>query len=206
MADEIPTFQFEDVPLDDARRMGRGPRMEPMLYDTLRHKIQALSSEATRIRLGPEITPQRMKNYILRMARELNVPVTVRRVPGGVIFWRSSEEDLQQAQGTASRLHPAQRQGRAHRGRRKRPSSITPLRGEEHTMATYEDVLAEILYEVTNRPRVSVQALIAPLSEVLGYETKLEDTRTETERDAWLMKLRLEKPRILHWLAERGHP
>jgi hypothetical protein len=52
--------------------------MEPMLYDTLRHKIQSLSSEATRIRLGPEITPQRMKNYILHMARELDVPITVR--------------------------------------------------------------------------------------------------------------------------------
>jgi hypothetical protein len=73
-------------------------------------------------------------------------------------------------------------------------------------MATYEDVLAEILYEVTNRPRLSVQALIAPLSDVLGYEINLEDTLTETERDAYLMKLRLEKPRILHWLAERGHP
>jgi len=38
-----------------------------------------------------------MKNYLLRLARELNVPVTVRRVPGGVIFWRSSDEDVQQA-------------------------------------------------------------------------------------------------------------
>jgi hypothetical protein len=44
MADEIPTFQFEDVPLDEARRMGRGPRMEPMLYDTLRQKIRSLST------------------------------------------------------------------------------------------------------------------------------------------------------------------
>jgi hypothetical protein len=122
MADELPTFQFEDVPLDEARRMGRGPRMEPMLYDTLRQKIQSLSSEAVRIHLGPEIRPERMKNYLLRIARELNVPITVRRVPSGVIFWRSSEEDLQQAQETASRLHPAQRQGPAHRGRRKRPS------------------------------------------------------------------------------------
>src|SRR5215216_5163419 len=122
MADQPSSFQFEDVPLDEARRMGRGPRMEPMLYDTLRQKIQSLSSEAVRIHLGPEIRPERMKNYILRMARDLDVPVTVRRVPGGVIFWRSSEEDLQQAQGTASRLQAAQRQGRAHRGRRKRPS------------------------------------------------------------------------------------
>jgi hypothetical protein len=121
MANQPSSFQFEDVPLDEARRMGRGPRMEPMIYDTLRQKIQALSSEATRIRLDPEITPQRMKNYILRIARELNVPVTVRRVPGGVIFWRSSEEDLQQAQEAASRLQTAQRRPQTRpRGRRPR--------------------------------------------------------------------------------------
>jgi hypothetical protein len=121
MADQAPSFQFEDVPLDEARRMGRGPRMEPMLYDTLRQKIQSLSTEATRIRLGPEITPQRMKTYILRMARDLDVPVTVRRVPGGVIFWRSSEEDLQQAQETASRLQSARQPPQATRpGRRRR--------------------------------------------------------------------------------------
>src|ERR687895_2583485 len=107
MAESPPPIQFEDVPLDEARRMGREPRMEPMLYDTLRQKIQSLSGEAVRIHLGPEITPQRMKNYILRIARDLNVPVTVRRVPGGVIFWRSSEEDLQQAQEAASRLQSA---------------------------------------------------------------------------------------------------
>jgi hypothetical protein len=92
LADEIPTFQFEDVPLDEARRTGRGTRMEPMLYDTLRQKIRSLSTDATRIRLGSEMIPQRMKNYLLRMASELDVPVTVRRVPGGLIFWRSTDE------------------------------------------------------------------------------------------------------------------
>ena len=119
MADQPPSFQFEDVPLDEARRMGRGPRMEPMLYDTLRQKIQSLSSEAVRIHLGPEIRPERMKNYLLRMAHDLNVPVTVRGVPGGVIFWRSTEEDTQQAQEVGARLQTAQRrpQGRS-RGRR----------------------------------------------------------------------------------------
>jgi hypothetical protein len=72
-------------------------------------------------------------------------------------------------------------------------------------MATYEDVLAEILYEVTNRPRLSIHEVIAPLSEFLGYEIQLDDPLTEPELDAWLMKLRQEKPRILHWLTERGH-
>jgi hypothetical protein len=72
-------------------------------------------------------------------------------------------------------------------------------------MATYEDVLADILSEVTHRPRLSVQALIAPLSDVLGYEIRLEDTLTETERETWLMKLRQEKASILRWIVEGGH-
>jgi hypothetical protein len=74
MADPSSAFQFEDVPLDQARMISRGPRMEPMLYDTLRQKILSLSTEATRIHLGPEIRPQRMKKYLLRIAAELGSP------------------------------------------------------------------------------------------------------------------------------------
>jgi hypothetical protein len=101
--------------------MGRGPRMETMLYDTLRNKIQTLSAEATRVRLGPEIRPERMKNYILRIACELNVPVTVRKIPGGVVFWRSTDADRHQANESAERLQGAQRgrrRGRTGRQRR----------------------------------------------------------------------------------------
>jgi hypothetical protein len=121
MAEQPQMFQFEDIPLEEARRMRRGPRMEPLLYDTLVKKIQSLSADAVRVRLGPEVTPQRMRNYIQQIARELNVPVTVRRVPGGVLFWRSTDEDIQQAQETANRLQRAQRQQTARpRGRRPR--------------------------------------------------------------------------------------
>jgi hypothetical protein len=120
MADQSSPLQFEDVPLEEARRMGRGPRMEPMLYDTLRQKIQSLAGDAVRVRLGPEIRPERMKTSILRIARELNMPVTVRKVAGGVLFWRSHEEDLQQAQETATRLQTAQR-GQQTRPRGRRP-------------------------------------------------------------------------------------
>lgn len=110
MADQSSLFWFEDVPLDEARRMSRGPRMEPMLYDTLRQKIQSLSGEAVRIHLGPEIRPGRMKTYLLRIAKELGIPVTVRRIGGGLLFWRSSDEDIRQAQETASRLQTIRRQ------------------------------------------------------------------------------------------------
>jgi hypothetical protein len=118
MHDDI---EFEDIPMERARLMGRGPRMEPLLYDTLKKKIQTLSDDAVRIRLGPEITQQRMRNYILRIARDLNVPVTVRRVAGGLLFWRSSDEDRQQAQEVGKRLQGTRhKRSRAKGGRRRR--------------------------------------------------------------------------------------
>jgi hypothetical protein len=91
--------------------------MEPMRYDTLRQQIQTLSSEAVRIHLGPEITPTRMKNYLLHIARELNVPITIRRVSGGVLFWRSTD-DVQQTKEIRGRLQTAQRSRQVRQGRR----------------------------------------------------------------------------------------
>jgi hypothetical protein len=44
MAESNPAITFEDVPLDQARRIGRGPRMEPLLYNTLRTKRESLST------------------------------------------------------------------------------------------------------------------------------------------------------------------
>jgi hypothetical protein len=73
------------------------------------------------VRFGPEIRPERMKNYILRMLCSLNVPVTVRRVPGGLIFWRSTDEDVQQANEAEARRQTAQRRQMSRpRGRRPR--------------------------------------------------------------------------------------
>jgi hypothetical protein len=109
MAQESTSIQFEDIPLDQARQMGRGPRMDPVLYRTLREKIQSLDNTAARMLLPAGATPAAMKNRILRVAAEINVPVTIRKVPGGLLFWRSTEEDRQQAQETASRLQTAQR-------------------------------------------------------------------------------------------------
>ena len=120
MADQSSSFQFEDIPLDEARRMGRGPRMDPTLYQALKGKIEALDNTATRVTLPEGISPTTMKNRILRIAAELNTPVTVRRVPGGLLFWRSTDEDLKQAQELRQRLQPARPSRRARPGQRQR--------------------------------------------------------------------------------------
>jgi hypothetical protein len=121
MAEHPPSIQFEDVPLEEARRMGRGPRMDPQLYQALRTRIQALSDQAVRLTIPDGTSPATMKNRIQRVAAALGIPVTIRRAPGGLLFWRSTDEDIQQAKEVGSRLQTAQRQPQARpRGRRRR--------------------------------------------------------------------------------------
>jgi hypothetical protein len=121
MAEQPPPIQFEDVPLDEARCMGRGPRMQPELYNVLREKIQSLDNTATRMALPEGTNPTTMKNCILRVAAELGIALTIRRVPGGLLFWRSTDEDLQQAKEIGARLQTAQQRPQSRpRGRRPR--------------------------------------------------------------------------------------
>jgi precorrin-4 methylase len=121
MADPASPFHFEDIPVDQARLMGRGPRMDPELYHALREKIQSLDTTATRMTIPEGISPTTMKNRILRVAAELGMLVTIRKVPGGLLFWRSSEEDMQQAKEVGARLQTVRRRPQTRpRGRRPR--------------------------------------------------------------------------------------
>jgi hypothetical protein len=120
MAQSVPQIHFEDIPIAIARAIGRGPRMDPGLYHSFKEKIQSLDNTATRLTIPEGTTATTMKNRLLRVAAELNIPLTVRRVPGGLLFWRSTDDDVQQAKEVASRLQSAQRRGGARPGRRRR--------------------------------------------------------------------------------------
>jgi hypothetical protein len=60
MAEQPSPIQFEDVPLEEARRMSRGPRMDPELYHALKDKIQSLNKTATRMLLPEGTSPTTM--------------------------------------------------------------------------------------------------------------------------------------------------
>jgi hypothetical protein len=81
--------------------------MDPELYRALTQKIQSLDTTAARMSLSEGTNPTTMKNRILRVAAALGIPITIRRVPGGLIFWRSTDEDRQQAQEIVTRLQSA---------------------------------------------------------------------------------------------------
>jgi hypothetical protein len=121
MADPSSSIQFEDVPLEKARLMGRGPRMDPQLYQELRTRIQSLSDQAVRMTIPDGTSQTTMKNRILRVAAEFGTPVTIRRVSGGLLFWRSTDEDIQLAKEVGARLQTTQRRPQTRpRGRRPR--------------------------------------------------------------------------------------
>ena len=94
--------------------------MDPELYQALKGKIQSLDNTATRITISEGTSPTTMKNRILRVAGELKTPLTIRKVPGGLLFWRSTAEDLEQAKAVAQRLQPARRKGQTRVNRRRR--------------------------------------------------------------------------------------
>ena len=120
MAQRPPTIACEGVPVDEACRMSRGPRMDPELYHALKQHIQLLDNTATRLSLPDGTSPTTMTNHIRHVAAALGVPVTIRRVPGGLIFWRSTDEDLQQAQQMATRRQSARQPPQAAHSRRRR--------------------------------------------------------------------------------------
>jgi hypothetical protein len=106
MAEPLPSFQFEDIPIDEARRMRRGPRMGPELYHALKEKIRSPDT-AARMLLPDGTRPTTMKPCSLRVTAALHIPVTIRRVPSGLIVWRSTDEDRRQAQESAARRQSA---------------------------------------------------------------------------------------------------
>jgi hypothetical protein len=82
MDERSPIVECEDVPLDEARRTSPGPRMDLELYHALKQKIQSLDNIASRLTTPVGTSVTTMKNRILHVAAELNIPVTIRKVPG----------------------------------------------------------------------------------------------------------------------------
>jgi hypothetical protein len=68
--------------------------MDPQFYQELRTRMQSLSNQAVRMAVPDGTSLTTMKNRIRHVAAELGIPVTIRRVPGGLLFWRSTEADI----------------------------------------------------------------------------------------------------------------
>jgi hypothetical protein len=59
---------------------------------------------------------QEIYHALKRVTAGLKMPVTVRKVPGGLLFWRSTDDDRQQAQDVVQWSQTARSKGRSRLG------------------------------------------------------------------------------------------
>jgi hypothetical protein len=82
--------------------------MDPELYRALKEKIASLDNTVTRVPIPEGTRPTTLKHRILRGTAELSIPVTVRRVLGGLLFWRLTDEDLSWSSKNRHSVKPPQ--------------------------------------------------------------------------------------------------
>jgi hypothetical protein len=66
--------------------------------------VLSLGNTATDLTIPEGMSSTTMKNRTVRVAAEVGIPVTIRRVSGGLPVWRSTNEDLPQAAEVHGRL------------------------------------------------------------------------------------------------------
>ena len=131
-------WTFESLPLEEAMRLARASRMDEAEYSMLREQLTRLAedqSASVRITPPPAVSYQKARNHCLKVAKNLGVPITVRRAPGGqIVCWKATAQEiaLREKRGVALQRRRAQQTSEkalsARRGaKRKSASTQTTL-------------------------------------------------------------------------------
>ena len=91
-------WKFESLPLEEAMRLARASRMDEGEYSRLREQLTRLAedqSASVRITPPPAVSYQKARNHCLKVAKNLNVAITVRRAPGGqIVCWKATAQEM----------------------------------------------------------------------------------------------------------------
>ena len=108
-------WQFESLPLEEAMRLARASRMDEGEYSMLRAQLTRLAADqsaSVRITPPPAVSYQKARNHCLKVAKNLNVAITVRRAPGGqIVCWKATAQEmaLREKRSTALQHRRAQK-------------------------------------------------------------------------------------------------
>src|SRR5437763_15065486 len=90
-------WTFEPLPLAEAILLARASRMDEAEYSLLREQLTRLAEDQTasvRITPPPAVSYQKARNHCLKVAKNLGVPITVRRAPAGqVACWKATAQE-----------------------------------------------------------------------------------------------------------------
>ena len=87
-------WKFEPLPLDEAMGLARASRMDGAEYSMLREQFALLVEDniaSVRITPPPAVSYQKARHHCLKVAKNLEVAITVRRAPGGhIVCWKAT--------------------------------------------------------------------------------------------------------------------
>jgi hypothetical protein len=129
-------WQFEPLPIDEARGLAYASRMDGAEYSMLREQFTLLVEDkiaSMRITPPPAVSYQKVRHHCLQVAKNLAVAITVRRAPGGhIVCWKATAQELEtrEQRGAALQSRRAAKAAEtglaSSRGKRQRPTAHTP--------------------------------------------------------------------------------
>src|SRR5205085_3619704 len=131
-------WTFEPPPLAEAMRLARASRMDEGEYSMLQEHLTRLAedtSASVRITPPPAVSYQKARNHCLKVAKNLNVAITVRRAPGGqIVCWKATAQEMALREKRSTALQHRRAQKTSEKGtsssrgaKRKRASTQTIL-------------------------------------------------------------------------------
>ena len=126
-------WKFEPLPLDEAMGLARASRMDGAEYSMLREQFTLLVEDkiaSVRITPPPAVSYQKARHHCLKVAKNLEVAITVRRAPGGhIVCWKATAQEIETRKKRSAALkgRRAEKGTSASRGKRKSTTAQTTL-------------------------------------------------------------------------------
>jgi hypothetical protein len=126
-------WKFDPLPLDEAMGLARASRMDGAQYSMLREQFTLLVEDkiaSVRITPPPAVSYQKARHHCLKVAKNLEVAITVRRAPGGhIVCWKATAQEIETREKRSAALkgRRAEKGTSASRGKRKSTTAQTTL-------------------------------------------------------------------------------
>jgi hypothetical protein len=126
-------WKFEPLPLDEAMGLARASRMDGAGYSMLGEQFTLLMEDkiaSVRITPPPAVSYQKARHHCLKVAKNLEVAITVRRAPGGhIVCWKATAQEIEtrEKRSAALKSRRAEKGTSSSRGKRKSTKAQTTL-------------------------------------------------------------------------------
>ena len=113
-------WKFEPLPLDKAMGLARASRMDGAEYSMLREQFTLLvEDKIASVRITPPaaVSYQKARHHCLKVAKNLEVAITVRRAPGGhIVCWKATAQEIEAREKHGAALRSRRAEKAAEKG------------------------------------------------------------------------------------------